>query len=583
MDDFIVILKNDSNLINSNLNNFRILMEIADELGFEWGSGDRATSWRPKNIDNIAVIFTYRKIYFASSIPFNLPQYKDALMFYSLDEFLEYFNKNNKKKKKRNPEDDPWGEENWGVVQENLGTTNNFIVKIKNEDDYYFLMDLLEELGFIWANNIQPRQVPYEEFYKIFYMVDGDIYRGHSDIGKNSWPFNIYPDIPTYDNIQDFERDFEKNIKKIKRKFNLDDDPWGEENWGVVREKLEYDTKFVIGQEVKIRDESRFRKQAYCEGGDGNGIIVNITGPDDNIELNYIVRWNNGNHNSYGLKDLLDKNKIKIKRFNLDDDPWGEENWGFVQENNEKEKFNEVLLFDIRKKFFDDSEMVLFQEFYKNYNINGSCRLDEDYFKIVWDLTVGHLVEFFSHTQQLFFTWMIKRIEYNHSGIIVFKGDDRQSYCVDERVPIKIYGKMVKKIDLENDPWGEEDWGYELNENTFYQHPKKPLKKPDWATKIDKKQKIKKILYTGTAWKHHISEDFENGKMPIESGAGKGGTIFLDYKTMIDYLKNDGRRWHVAELDLDRDPIIFNFDNNYMATIDIDKPSKSGFKPLNLE
>jgi len=88
------------------------------------------------------------------------------------------------------------------------------------------------------------------------------------------------------------------------------------------------------------------------------------------------------------------------------------------------------------------------------------------------------------------------------------------------------------------------------------------------------------LLYDGLAWKHHIAEHFENGTCPIHpNGAGKGATIFTNYQKMIDYLKKDGRRWYVAELKLKNEPLIFEFGNDYMATIQRDCLSERGFKP----
>lgn len=88
------------------------------------------------------------------------------------------------------------------------------------------------------------------------------------------------------------------------------------------------------------------------------------------------------------------------------------------------------------------------------------------------------------------------------------------------------------------------------------------------------------MLYAGLAWKHHIAEHFEDGLCPTHpNGAGAGGTVFIDYKKMIEYLKADGRRWYVAELQLDNDPLLFEFGNDWMATILVDKSSYAGFKP----
>ena len=87
------------------------------------------------------------------------------------------------------------------------------------------------------------------------------------------------------------------------------------------------------------------------------------------------------------------------------------------------------------------------------------------------------------------------------------------------------------------------------------------------------------IKYSGVSWKHHISKDFEN-RISTQGGAGKGGTIFTDYEKMIKYLKKDGRKWHIAELKLKDEPLIFEFGNSYMTTIQRDFSSKEGFKPL---
>lgn len=87
-----------------------------------------------------------------------------------------------------------------------------------------------------------------------------------------------------------------------------------------------------------------------------------------------------------------------------------------------------------------------------------------------------------------------------------------------------------------------------------------------------------KKLYTGLAWKHHISEDFNDNN--LSSGAGKGGTIFIDYEKMLNYLKEDGRNWHIAELNLYNEPLIFKFKDKWMANVTRDILSDKGFKKL---
>ena len=91
----------------------------------------------------------------------------------------------------------------------------------------------------------------------------------------------------------------------------------------------------------------------------------------------------------------------------------------------------------------------------------------------------------------------------------------------------------------------------------------------------------KQVFYTGVAWKHHISQDFENSDI-VGGGAASGGTIFLDYKEMVEYLKSDGRSWHAAKLNLVNVPIFFEFNCDYMATILVDWVSDEGFLPVDL-
>lgn len=89
-------------------------------------------------------------------------------------------------------------------------------------------------------------------------------------------------------------------------------------------------------------------------------------------------------------------------------------------------------------------------------------------------------------------------------------------------------------------------------------------------------------LYTGKAWKNHVSSNFVIGRAKLDAGAGKGGTIFLDYDKMVQYLLEDGRQWHVAELNLCDELLYYEFGNDWMATVLRDIPSKSGFKPVDI-
>lgn len=86
-----------------------------------------------------------------------------------------------------------------------------------------------------------------------------------------------------------------------------------------------------------------------------------------------------------------------------------------------------------------------------------------------------------------------------------------------------------------------------------------------------------------TVWKHHISEHFENGAIPCRNnGAGRYSTVFTNYGEMIDYLRRDGRKWHIAKLRVKRSELVFNMGCEYMASILVARGSREGFKPIEL-
>jgi len=91
-----------------------------------------------------------------------------------------------------------------------------------------------------------------------------------------------------------------------------------------------------------------------------------------------------------------------------------------------------------------------------------------------------------------------------------------------------------------------------------------------------------KRLYTGICWKHHVAEHFNNETIKKHTSAGKGATVFTNYEKMLKYLKDDGRKWYICELELNNEELIYEFGNDYMATIPYSKRSKDGFRPLNI-
>ena len=64
-----------------------------------------------------------------------------------------------------------------------------------------------------------------------------------------------------------------------------------------------------------MRDDSEYRYQAYLNGGDGYGKIVDFYGYAE--ELPYQIIWDNGHKNSYDIKHFKfvdDEENIEIKK-----------------------------------------------------------------------------------------------------------------------------------------------------------------------------------------------------------------------------------------------------------------------------
>ena len=75
-------------------------------------------------------------------------------------------------------------------------------------------------------------------------------------------------------------------------------------------------------------------------------------------------------------------------------------------------------------------------------------------------------------------------------------------------------------------------------------------------------------FYSGPAWKHHLSADFENHPELLKNnGAGEGATVFINYQFMLNYLKRTGKKWHIARLELNNCPVDVGHESPDMITI----------------
>ena len=87
-----------------------------------------------------------------------------------------------------------------------------------------------------------------------------------------------------------------------------------------------------IGRKVKIKYDSEYRYQAYLNGGDGTGIILQYSDiPYYSIDYNYKIAWNYEFSNIYYYRkedfDFVDDDRKYIK--NKEIDPYEEDFWGY--------------------------------------------------------------------------------------------------------------------------------------------------------------------------------------------------------------------------------------------------------------
>jgi len=86
---------------------------------------------------------------------------------------------------------------------------------------------------------------------------------------------------------------------------------------------------------------------------------------------------------------------------------------------------------------------------------------------------------------------------------------------------------------------------------------------------------MNKIL---TVYKAHIAEHFISGSVKLDAGVGKGGTVFLNYNTMLERLWDDSRGWYYACITVKPDDILIDPEYPYMAEMLCDVPAT--YSPL---
>ena len=131
-------------------------MRVLEDFGYLWGSDFRPTTDSFRFDYPIIVLYPNMKIY-KSNVKHE--EMEESIIY----NFSDFFRN---RKKIENPEVDPFGEENWGYIQESINPFfhNKKIVAIQiyTEEEYNRLMKILEDNDFIWASGDKPTKWPYK-------------------------------------------------------------------------------------------------------------------------------------------------------------------------------------------------------------------------------------------------------------------------------------------------------------------------------------------------------------------------------------------------------------------------------------
>lgn len=253
----------------------------------------------------------------------------------SCDDFFSLINK--KIKMKTDLENDPWGEENWGFVQENNISDSdlvNYVVKIKNEHEYLLLIDFFDNLGYTWPGGPRLKGVKYTDDFLFFIIPDRKIINSPRKYNFDSTRLRNKKIVSCDEFLYEY-----KNVKKI---YKPEEDPWGEENWGYVRENSNIPIEILKKFDIEIKNLNDAIE--VTELLQNSGYNTYRKTKKDVIETYMTNKWKfyhyDSEHFTMGnigrneiitvdeLKKFLNKKYIKKTD---ESDPWGEENWGYLE------------------------------------------------------------------------------------------------------------------------------------------------------------------------------------------------------------------------------------------------------------
>jgi len=255
--------------------------------------------------------------------------------------------------------------------------------------------------------------------------------------------------------IYSYEQAYKMFSKKMRKRLNLEDDPWSEEDWGweEVNEGIEDHINFLEDKGVLFKTEKDYVE--FLKKMEDLGYVWYIT-KDKPTSRNYFGSNNNiiGIKQNKGLSNgvygcgiipyeyLKHLEKLKKKQ-NLSDDPWNEEDWGWeeIRESDSSENIT-IVKFNSRSKY----KLAL-----SHLENNG----------YLW--RSGH-----KPTEFVYWGGRNEGLRINHDTKIITASRRGMGKIFSDMNDL-INSKIKRKQNLKDDPWDEENWGWEeIKENNEF-------------------------------------------------------------------------------------------------------------------
>ena len=238
---------------------------------------------------------------------------------YSRDEII--LSNDIRRKRILNPEEDPFGEENWGYLDEAyIGDSDEYIyVKCDTYEELVEFFEILERLGYLWNSEHLPFQL-------IKQYKENNLFALNKTRKRLSCALRTKQHI----NFKDL------NLDDLTEKYeDEDEDKWWmteslDDNYkiSVIFDTIEeYDKLMSYLDELDYRWNSGHMPSRQNYFSDKYPIVIR--------PLSKKLTIGGYDYDEINFKNLdLEKLKPKPRKLNLEDDPFGEENWGYLGENN---------------------------------------------------------------------------------------------------------------------------------------------------------------------------------------------------------------------------------------------------------